>query len=109
LNIVLIKTSFNIFDHQACFSYLRVTYHSYFDDNANNENKKILLYIYLFFASVCCVVDIGRGTRSTDGTGYLELVGFLARDACFSLLGNCFPCKLLFEGIPFMFAGHTVF
>jgi len=34
LDIILIKTPFDVFDHQARLSDLRVPYHAYFDDDA---------------------------------------------------------------------------
>ena len=39
LNVVLVETSFNIFDHQACFADLRISYHSYFNNDADYKSR----------------------------------------------------------------------
>jgi hypothetical protein len=33
LNVILIKSTFNVFDHETCLSDGGVSHHSYFDDN----------------------------------------------------------------------------
>jgi hypothetical protein len=33
LNVILVKSAFDVFDHETCLSDGRVSHHSYFDDN----------------------------------------------------------------------------
>jgi hypothetical protein len=43
LDVIFIKSTFDIFDHETCFSDCRVSDHAYFDDDTTPKEKEVSL------------------------------------------------------------------
>ena len=41
MNVIFIKSTFDIFDHETCFSDCRVSDHAYFDDDTTPKRKEV--------------------------------------------------------------------